>query len=99
MTPSISGADVIGVNCKFDPPESLKAVAKMKEGLEKAGLKAHLMFQPLGFHCPDADNKNGYLTLPEYPFGKTRCSALSNFVTSNYLHILNRYILDTCAYM
>ncbi|CAB3984272.1 betaine--homocysteine S-methyltransferase 1 [Paramuricea clavata] len=63
-----AGADVIGVNCKFDPPESLKAVAKMKEGLEKAGLKAHLMFQPLGFHCPDADNKNGYLTLPEFPY-------------------------------
>jgi hypothetical protein len=72
VTPSISGADVIGVNCKFDPPESLKAVAKMKEGLEKAGLKAHMMFQPLGFHCPDADNKSGYLTLPEYPFGKIR---------------------------
>ncbi|CAB3980175.1 betaine--homocysteine S-methyltransferase 1, partial [Paramuricea clavata] len=63
-----AGADVIGVNCKFDPPESLKAVAKMKEGLEKAGLKAHLMFQPLGFHCPDADDKEGYITLPEYPF-------------------------------
>ncbi|CAB3986855.1 betaine--homocysteine S-methyltransferase 1 [Paramuricea clavata] len=63
-----AGADVIGVNCKFDPQESLKAVAKMKEGLEKAGLKAHLMFQPLGFHCPDADNKHGYLALPENPF-------------------------------
>ena len=61
---------MIGVNCKFDPPESLKAVGKMKEGLEKAGLKAHLMFQPLGFHCPDADQKHGYLGLPEFPFGK-----------------------------
>ena len=63
-----AGADVIGVNCKFDPPESLKAVSKMKESLDKAGLKAHLMFQPLGFHCPDADLKNGYVGLPEFPF-------------------------------
>ncbi|XP_028393921.1 betaine--homocysteine S-methyltransferase 1-like [Dendronephthya gigantea] len=63
-----AGADVVGVNCKFDPPESLKAVSKMKEGLKKAGLKAHLLFQPLGYYCPDADSKNGYLVLPEFPF-------------------------------
>ena len=68
----ITGADVIGVNCKFDPPESLKAVGKMKEGLQKAGLKAHLLFQPLGFHCPDGDKKQGYLGLPEFPLGKSR---------------------------
>ena len=60
----------MGINCKFDPSESLKAVAKMKEGLEKAGLKAHLMVQPLGFHCPDG-GKQGYLSLPEFPFGKS----------------------------
>lgn len=49
-----SCADVIGVNCKFDPHESLKALAKMKVGVEKAGLKTHFMYQPLVFHCPDA---------------------------------------------
>lgn len=63
-----AGADVVGVNCKFDPHESLRAVAKMKEGLAKAGLKAHLLFQPLGYHCPEADNKTGYIGLPEFPF-------------------------------
>ena len=62
----------MGINCKFDPSESLKAVAKMKEGLEKAGLKAHLMVQPLGFHCPDGGSQ-GYKNLPEFPFGKFYC--------------------------
>ena len=65
-----SGADVIGVNCKFDPHESLKALAKMKVGVEKAGLKTHFMYQPLVFHCPDAHKRHGYLALPEFPFGK-----------------------------
>ena len=67
-----SGADVIGVNCLFDPYESLKAVAKMKESVETAGLKTHFMYQPLGFHCPDAHKKFGYVLLPEFPFGKEK---------------------------
>lgn len=67
-----SGADVIGVNCLFDPYESLKAVAKMKESVETAGLKTHFMYQPLGFHCPDAHKKFGYVSLPEFPFGKEK---------------------------
>ena len=65
-----TGADIVGINCNFDPNESLKAVAKMKEGVEKAGLKAHLMVQPLGFHCPDG-GKRGYMSLPEWPYGKS----------------------------
>ena len=43
----------------------------MKEGLWAAGLKAHLMVQPLGFHMPDC-GKGGFVDLPEYPFGKLR---------------------------
>eukprot|EP00069_Balaena_mysticetus_P002528 bmy_16200T0 len=39
----------------------------MKEGLWAAGLKAHLMVQPLGFHMPDC-GKGGFVDLPEYPF-------------------------------
>lgn len=41
----------------------------MKEGLEAAGLKAHLMSQPLAYHTPDC-GKQGFIDLPEFPFGK-----------------------------
>lgn len=44
----------------------------MMEGLQAAGLKAHLMVQALGFHTPDC-GKGGFVDLPEYPFGKFRC--------------------------
>ena len=44
----------------------------MKDGLEKAGLKAHLMVQPLGFYCADARDHRGYYSLPEYPLGKSQ---------------------------
>ncbi|XP_071490672.1 betaine--homocysteine S-methyltransferase 1-like [Diadema antillarum] len=63
-----AGADVVGVNCHFDPFVSLKAVALMKEGLDKAGIKRHLMLQPLAFSTPDC-GKQGFIDLPEFPFG------------------------------
>jgi len=45
----------------------------MKEGLQAAKLKAHLMSQPLAFHTPDC-GKQGFIDLPEFPFGKTTVS-------------------------
>ncbi|XP_011375599.1 S-methylmethionine--homocysteine S-methyltransferase BHMT2 [Pteropus vampyrus] len=63
-----AGASIIGVNCRFGPTTSLKTIKLMKEGLQAAGLKAHLMVQSLGFHTPDC-GKGGFLDLPEYPFG------------------------------
>ncbi|XP_076332396.1 betaine--homocysteine S-methyltransferase 1-like isoform X2 [Tachypleus tridentatus] len=62
-----AGADVVGVNCRFDPFVSLEAVRLMKKALEAEGLKAHLMFQPLAFFTPDA-GKLGLFHLPEFPF-------------------------------
>ncbi|XP_047448836.1 betaine--homocysteine S-methyltransferase 1-like [Mugil cephalus] len=62
-----AGADIVGVNCHLDPLTGVRTVKLMKEGLEKAGLKAHLMVQPLGFHTPEC-NLSGYLSLPEFPF-------------------------------
>lgn len=49
----------------------VEAVKMMKEGVEKAGLKAHYMVQPLAFHTPDC-NCQGFIDLPEFPFGKDR---------------------------
>ncbi|XP_054344232.1 S-methylmethionine--homocysteine S-methyltransferase BHMT2 isoform X3 [Pongo pygmaeus] len=63
-----AGASIVGVNCRFGPETSLKTMELMKEGLQRAGLKAHLMVQPLGFHTPDC-GKEGFVDLPEYPFG------------------------------
>lgn len=66
----LTGASIIGVNCHFDPTISLQTVKLMKEALEAARLKAHLMSQPLAYHTPDC-NKQGFIDLPEFPFGKT----------------------------
>lgn len=62
---------MVGINCHFDPQTVLKAIKLMKEGLEKEGLKTYLMAQPLAFHTPDA-NKQGFIDLPEFPFGTFR---------------------------
>lgn len=63
-----SGAQIIGVNCHFDPMTCVQAVKMMKAGVEKAGLKAHYMVQPLAYHTPDC-NCQGFIDLPEFPFG------------------------------
>lgn len=62
-----AGADVVGINCHFDPFTCLETIRKMKEGLEKAGLKAHFACQPLAYHTPDC-GPQGFIDLPEFPF-------------------------------
>ena len=63
-----TGADVIGLNCCFDPEQLVEAVKTMKAALESSGYKKHLICQPLGCWTPDA-GKDGYVGLPEFPFG------------------------------
>lgn len=58
----------MGINCHFDPETCVKTVKMMKEAVEKAGLKAHYMCQPLAYHTPDC-NCQGFIDLPEFPFG------------------------------
>lgn len=62
-----AGAKIVGINCHFDPETCVKTVKLMKEGVEKAGLKAHYMSQPLALHTPDC-NLKGFIDLPEFPF-------------------------------
>lgn len=62
------GADIIGINCHFGPDECIEACRLMKEALDAAGMKKHLMVQPLGYLTPDA-GKQGFIDLPEFPFG------------------------------
>merc|ERR1719422_241381 len=40
----------------------------MKKALDDAGIKVHLMVQPLAYITPDA-KKQGFIDLPEFPFG------------------------------
>jgi len=62
-----AGAQVVGVNCVFDPDGTLTTIKKMKEALDAEGLKPFLMTQPNGFMCPGT-GKHGYTSCPEYPF-------------------------------
>ena len=64
----VSGAQIVGINCHFDPDMVLAGLRKMKVALDAEGLKPFLMSQPLGFHTPDA-KKQGFIDLPEFPFG------------------------------
>lgn len=64
----LSGADIIGINCISGPSECLEAIKLMKKGLEEAGIKRHLMIQPLAYHIPDG-LPCGYFEVPEFPFG------------------------------
>jgi len=62
-----AGADIVGINCHFDPETCLRGMRKMKDALDAAGLKPHLMVQPLAYKTPDAC-KQGFIDLPEFPF-------------------------------
>ena len=66
---SLVGADIIGVNCRFDHNLSLQTIGLMKEALDKEGLTVHLMMQPVGYLTPDA-GPMGLAALPETPLGK-----------------------------
>lgn len=62
-----AGAQVVGVNCHFDPFVVLETVKLMIDAVKAAGLKAHFIAQPLAYHTPDA-GKQGFIDLPEFPF-------------------------------
>lgn len=61
------GADIIGLNCLFDPKNCIETMTLMKEALDKAGIKKHLMAQPLGYRTPDVGNR-GWVNIDEFPF-------------------------------
>ena len=72
----ISGADIVGINCHFDPQTCLRGMQVMKDALTDAGLNPFLMVQPLAFHTPDA-KKQGFIDLPEFPFGMKHFNDIS----------------------
>ena len=67
---ALAGAPIVGVNCLLDPFLCLETVREMKSALDDAGLRPHLMAQPLGFRTPDT-GKYGWITLREVPYGES----------------------------
>merc|ERR1712203_1084066 len=62
-----AGADIVGVNCLFDPFVILDVMTNMKKALELFGLSPYLMAQPNGYRTPDAGTF-GWVQIPEFPF-------------------------------
>ncbi|PIK58107.1 putative betaine--homocysteine S-methyltransferase 1 [Apostichopus japonicus] len=67
-----AGADVVGVNCNYDPFISLETLEMMKIALKEAGYDVYLMVQPVGWHTQEIrDDERGYTVLPEFPYGQS----------------------------
>lgn len=63
-----AGANIVGLNCHFDPNTCLETIALMKTALHREGFKdVFLMTQPLAYHTPDC-GKQGFIDLKEFPF-------------------------------
>merc|ERR1719355_92593 len=70
-----AGADLVGINCHFDPFVSLECMEEMKTALESSGHMKnpdfHLAVQPIAYWTPEcgtAEGKQGFIDLPEFPF-------------------------------
>ena len=66
-----TGVDIIGINCRFDPDICVDTTIRMRNAVEKAGLKCHYMVQPIAYRTADA-GRLGFVELPECPLGKNR---------------------------
>jgi len=62
-----AGAQIVGVNCLFDPFITLEVMRKMKEALDAFELSPYLMAQPNGYRVPDGGSF-GWCEIPEFPF-------------------------------
>ncbi|XP_071834332.1 betaine--homocysteine S-methyltransferase 1-like [Apostichopus japonicus] len=97
-----AGADVVGINCHYDPFICLDAMKMMKTALDKAGLSCYLMAQPVGWHTNEIRNDTrGYTALPEFPFAMeprllTRVD-VARFAREAY-NIGVRYIGGCCGF-
>ncbi|KAL9986130.1 hypothetical protein ACROYT_G000217 [Oculina patagonica] len=84
------GADIVGINCFFDPDVCLKTMKVVKESLDKAGLKRHLIVQPIGYRTPECmDHHN--------PASKTGFSGLAEFPLALETRLLNRFDVQRYA--
>jgi len=95
-----AGADLVGLNCLFDPFIMLDCMKIMKDAMDKEGLHPVLMSQPLGYRDPDAGHF-GWVDLPEFPYAIeprqiTRIEAMKYARAAYDLGI--RYIGGCCGF-
>lgn len=62
----MAGADIVGLNCMFDPMMTIENIRVMKTALDQAGLSPFLMTQPNAYWTTGC-GKGGWLELPEFP--------------------------------
>ncbi|XP_068234770.1 betaine--homocysteine S-methyltransferase 1-like isoform X4 [Palaemon carinicauda] len=95
-----AGADVVGVNCLFDPYMTVDTIKVMKSALDEAGLKPFLLTQPNGFFTTGT-GKEGYLSCPEYPFAM-EARTVSRFDVHKYARAAYdlgvRYVGGCCGF-
>jgi len=70
-----AGADLVGINCHFDPFVSLECMQEMKVALDQSGHTRNpdfnLCVQPIAYwtpECSTSEGKQGFIDLPEFPF-------------------------------
>ncbi|XP_078378885.1 betaine--homocysteine S-methyltransferase 1-like isoform X1 [Oculina patagonica] len=85
-----AGADIVGINCFFDPDVCLKTMKVVKESLDKAGLKRHLIVQPIGYRTPECMEGDN-------PASKTGFSGLAEFPLALETRLLNRFDMQRYA--
>ena len=87
-------ADVIGLNCLFDPFQTLEAMKDFKKAVDEippGQKKPHLMTQPNGYFTQDS-GRVGWLHTDEFPFGRPTLPPKNNahaFIAT-YLQRWNR---------
>lgn len=97
-----AGADIVGINCNYDPSICLETMKMMKDALDEAGLSCYLMAQPVGWHTQEIRNiEEGYTALPEFPFAmETRLlnrMDVAKFARAAY-NLGIRYIGGCCGF-
>lgn len=97
-----AGADVVGINCHFDPFRCIEGVRKMITAVKAAGFdEVHFMTQPIAFYTPDA-NVQGFIDLPEFPFA-LESRWITRFDAARYARVAYeagiRFIGGCCGFM
>ncbi|XP_078381086.1 betaine--homocysteine S-methyltransferase 1-like isoform X1 [Oculina patagonica] len=95
-----AGADIIGVNCLFEPDICLRTVQIMRDALNASGMPRPLMVQPVAYKTPDADRR-GMVALPESPFAM-ECRLMTRWEMHKYARAAYdmgiRYIGGCCGF-
>ena len=89
-----AGADLVGLNCLFDPFIMLDCMKVMKDAMDKEGLHPFLMCQPLGYKTADAGHY-GWVEIPEFPYAiEPRYRVGNNMFIQGMFICSMKYLVD-----